>query len=514
MKNAHASAPSTAPGRGKKTVSQPKVSAEVALIREAARDQWREEVMLGHHAPERHHITTEGRLKTAYWSWKHNAHCIAIGEDIREQIASVKPGASLPIYIGSFLRHELAHALFTERDLPAVEAACKKVGFTFRTLNLFEDARIEQAYRDAYGIPFKWLCHEEIPKSDEPAAAMFCLIQCEGDQQVDWLESGESMKARVVHYYQRCINARTTWEVIPVVADWIKEFPDQVDNPMASFQFPLDMELALEFLLGGHKPKGAFIVVNGIPASLEPIDERAIDGPRIHEASSGEADSDQSLPLTAEQMDQAVALAERLRREFKTRRGWESTANVTRRLHTRRLALDADRIYRERTLSAISKIKIAAVLDLSGSMSDEPSVAMRIMVTALSMLTARGFVEGTVTLSVNSVTETFCLPLSDKQIAKLEGYGSRENLATTFRRIEGILKDADLVMCITDGNITDGPVDVARLAQRGIKCLGVYVGTRGVNLSAWFAQYLARPSVQELIDEIGARIRPYIKGNR
>ena len=98
----------------------------------------------------------------------------------------------------------------------------------------------------------------------------------------------------------------------------------------------------------------------------------------------------------------------------------------------------------------------------------------------------------------------------------LEGFGSSENLAATFRTIEPILVDADLVICITDGHITDGPVDVERLARRGIKCLGLYVGedSEQANLSKWFAQYLARSSVKELIDEIGARIRPHIKSNR
>lgn len=513
-----ATATTVAPRRRRAAVPRTpatKVDPLVASIRRSVESHWQDEVMLGRTATERHHVVTREGVNTGYWSWKGDRHSVTIGEAIRETKPNIK---GKDAYIGAYLRHELSHALWTERDLEKLDQHCKRAGIPFRLVNLFEDARIEHKYREVYKTPFNWLDHEVMPPSDKPGAAFFALIQAEGAMLHEWkdLPAGD-FRVRVAHYYERTIAAADSWEVLRIAMDWKKEFPEACDERSLP-QFAFDMLMSLQVATGAiDDTKGVCILVDGDGkpgrGQKEESEERKGSNRDAEASNAINLDRKGEHPLTPEQMEQATMLANRMSAEFVTRKGWSSTETATRRLNTRRLALDSSSVYRARTEARSGKIRIGVVIDLSGSMSGGPSEFARVVLTALAILSSRGHADGFVTLSSARGHETFGLAMSDGQIAGVEGFDYAEGLQSTFRRMESKLKQCDLVMCLTDGNITDGPVDVARLKAAGVSCLGLYVGAEdnARRLTSWFAQSLCRPSIQEVIDEISIRIRPFIR---
>jgi hypothetical protein len=124
---------------------------------------------------------------TACWQYRDGRHRIAVLSGLRfaaDGLAEVPAGAApfddyktrvKPLYAAfarAAVRHEVGHARFTCRDNARVVAELRRVGAPFRLFNLFEDVRIESLERKDRG-PFRWGKYQKIPTETADPRAWF-----------------------------------------------------------------------------------------------------------------------------------------------------------------------------------------------------------------------------------------------------------------------------------------------------------------------------------------------------
>jgi hypothetical protein len=72
-----------------------------------------------------------------------------------------------------------------------------------------------------------------------------------------------------------------------------------------------------------------------------------------------------------------------------------------------------------------------------------------------------------------------------------------------------VLKKADFNFCITDGHITDMPIQKKYYNAKGIETIGVYVGDQkySENLLKWFDKSVLRGSLNDLANEMVVKLK-------
>jgi hypothetical protein len=237
---------------------------------------------------EKHEVRVKPNFDTACWSYL-PPHRIYVGMGIVARAKTTLSQAHLEGYVKSHVRHEFAHAHFTERDMRAVKKGLKKIKAPFQLFNLFEDARIEARYREEAEYQFDWLVYEDFMYSSQAESLLFAAIQAEGDTEkvVRFLETADiaalrkkqhdeakaaqekllaslasrpetaaaallmgtselvgpptpveveraqalARFARVQAYYQRIIEALDTSQLYPILEEWMAEFGRRESAP-------------------------------------------------------------------------------------------------------------------------------------------------------------------------------------------------------------------------------------------------------------------------------------------
>jgi hypothetical protein len=149
------------------------------------------------------------------------------------------------------------------------------------------------------------------------------------------------------------------------------------------------------------------------------------------------------------------------------------------------------------------------VCDMSGSMSGYHERAMMQIVGIFSDLAKSGHVKGKVVLSLPSGSMIFDLPLKEETILGLRTTFGTEGYAKTLMTSAPFLKKADFNFCITDGCITDRPIDTRALKAKGVETIGLYVGDESYqeSLLQWFNKQIVRRTLDELVNEMIVRLR-------
>jgi len=203
--------------------------------------------------PRRHlWLKLSQELSTAAW----RLHCCGAQEvhEIRIGVHFARPCAEriqgqprkLQRYCEALLRHECAHGMFSETDLDAIAVECKNVGLPFGLLNLLEDARIEHLERERSRDPksgkvwrFHWWCFTPSPvETARPGQYFWSLVNREASSWKRYSAGAPrwigkvGVDARVRdYYYHNAIHAKTTRELIPLGAEYMKEFPVPAKKP-------------------------------------------------------------------------------------------------------------------------------------------------------------------------------------------------------------------------------------------------------------------------------------------
>ena len=217
--------------------------------------------------------------------------------------------------------------------------------------------------------------------------------------------------------------------------------------------------------------------------------------------------------LAQSRIDEVNYLAAKLLKSFRGHDGKECSTNPSKRLKARKICEDnSDKIYVKKQFIGGKKIdNINFLVDMSGSMSGEPINNGVQILGVFNKLAKQKYVTGHIIYSDNKGYTTLELPVPDEQLYKLTNAGgSAEGLHKNMMANEQIIKDSKVLFCITDGCITDQPIDKNFTKKNHIQSIGVYVNDvediekYTGSLNKWFDKSLVRRTVPELIDKICA----------
>lgn len=212
-------------------------------------------------------------------------------------------------------------------------------------------------------------------------------------------------------------------------------------------------------------------------------------------------------------MSHINAMANKLIKSFKGYMGKEARINPTKRMKNRAICSDyAEKIYITKKAKGGKKLdNINFLIDMSGSMGGEPVKNMVEILLVFNRIAQQGFLTGTIFYSESSHRCKITLPTQDKVINEIYRVGGSEGLADTIKHYMDVIKDSNIMFCITDGCITDTPIDKNLYAKYKFKTVGVYVNKDAKDLTEysgslnrWFDMSLVRRTTPELIDKLVA----------
>lgn len=471
-------------------------------------------------------------MSTACWHYEKGGasgparHIITFGENLAN---NKREGCDLGDYAKAYHRHEAAHSLWTERDLVALNQKCESAKIPFGLLNIFEDARIEQKWRDEFGDKFEWSHYEEIKPVDgagelsqRAIGAFQAMIQCEGDPTLlaDVLKDVPEAKEIRETFYDRAIGARSASELIPLMQEFV-----------GKYGLPKNME---------QSQGGARATAGDMKAGLSIATDAKMKAELIRSEKSSEREGEGGIGEKTEiqtykrggvltenphgEIDKAMVgrLVKIFQGVFRTGPQRYKRETPSKRISVRDFALERPKIYRAVEHAALMRSKTNVVFDCSGSMQSGggpgmmyPYVAGRHLVLAMAELARAGQIEGNLILSV--VTEkkearhqSIALQDVTEAVAlKIGAYGHGEGLKNAMDSNATQLIAGETALVITDGNITDDPIDRALWHRRGVFTLGCYVGSadRCPRLRNWFDAPMCRATPENLALAIAQAIR-------
>lgn len=206
--------------------------------------------------------------------------------------------------------------------------------------------------------------------------------------------------------------------------------------------------------------------------------------------------------------------ANQLLKAFRGSKSKEKTITPKKHINAKSLATDSDRFYVNKKAPKGKYIDFNLVIDMSGSMSGSPIKNAVSMIYIFNKLAQLGYVEGHVIYSSTRTHEVVKLGSADSLILGINRVTSSEGLAETVDEQVDILKNKNLI-CITDGDIVDRPIDKQFWRKHKIVSTGVYVNEAvkdpldySGSLSKWFDHSLVRQNLEEMIQllvKIGIR---------
>lgn len=522
-------------------------------------------------------VYTNPKFDTACWMFVNNSgtsgrHQIYFGEQlltnvneiVQEEIDHIGLEGSQLFYnlLSFYYHHELSHAANTERDLKKLVNHLKSVGLgnMFRLFNLMEDARIEHLKRIQAGVAFNWYQLEKPQYKfeatpDEAGFHFFKIIQHNGtyDLYIEHLQKAidekepnpleadkifakvEPLLLKVRNYFNRCLSAKDSWEIIPIMQDWLKDFPpppsesmgagDMADmsegmGQIAEGESVEDIAQALENASSevvengsGKKGKGEGPLpaeaTSPSPKSANPNVDAEVGSVKLETTGTGKVLSPNDHPVD---WVRASAIAETLKRVMQGNVRKTVSDLPSRRINLKEKLRGNPQYFSHKALKGQKKLRVWLGGDCSGSMSHGPIEGLRILMAAFNQLSHRKLVEGEVVLSAvggygsynGSIHEKMSFPLATEFITRTDAWAGAEGIEGTIRANIKSMRNSDLCFMFTDGCINDNPVDKDELTKLGIKIIGLYVGpeenTRGMH--KWFHSVLVRDSIEELADAI------------
>jgi hypothetical protein len=436
---------------------------EEAFFDQAIRAAQMESMFFPKTLDERQNVRLKPKFNTACWAFL-PPHNTFIGTELFEK-SMVKLGLSSALqekYIANHFHHENGHAHYTIRDMNRLKGELKAIDAPFQLYNLFEDAFMEEAYRQEMGYQFEWLTMETMALSKRPESLLFALIQSEGKPAPvlecvnSWVpedtgtkatakaiglarESLNELFATVLVYYRKICAVKESLQLMPLLKKWLDEFgrppvqkPDEGDgsgsgkgkpgspgegsgpakgapNPgeaggMADLEHSAKLMTDPEYRKAFEKDAVRIGIAHttaddDIPETAErPDDEAVADDNFSPFSAQGKVLTDKSTPTD---MPRAAVLAKKLSKLFQDKVRKVSTMEPQKRISMRHVM--SGRVpYQRKDIQSKRRRKVFFVMDCSASMAQGNQFPLRegkVLITALSLLARRGFVSGYIALS-------------------------------------------------------------------------------------------------------------------
>lgn len=514
---------------GMRLQANPVTDADVLGVIRSAVQEAATEIILDDRMTEPFRASVKRDFDTACWAWTKSGHRVFVGDGILNRSRAPLSDADVRRYTASYVRHEMGHALYTERDAKAVSEELNRLKLPFGLFNLVEDARIEARYRQEAddGFTFSWLDFEELAPAPEIASeaawvnwSFFCMTQAEGD---DARLAGPSAGvgsdaasgiAAGRSFYDDAVRCKDSFEVMALARKLLDRYPElaSLNNQRCSLETGISMSgdagaaALAAFEADADAPKSKD------PAALHTADEDA------GTDESGYAGCDLlaegvNVVLDKRRVQSLAALLQKLKGGSRTHR--EYTPSPGKRLSIRHVLAGDARWHYQASTTAARKPKVLLVLDVSGSMNGSPLEEACHLVSAMSACTRQGLLSGDVLLSTTAKSGTRWmhkrLPWADHDTERLRTHEA-EGLAHNLRANEALMDAADAVYVFTDAMIGGKPIPHERYAHEGRQVTGLYCNSDRLDLedvqeamAKHFQRFVVRESVETLIDEVVSR---------
>jgi hypothetical protein len=491
--------------------------------------------------------------KTGCWTYNHHTkkHEIMISPLAYDTIATPSLGSGVrkgvPKLFTEVYEHEAAHSRFTTKNLKELNDTLKKHSIPWRLMNLFEDIRIESIWSRLRRRAFKWMTWEKYPEDVSkvtPTALLYWMKNdCSGFSRRLSRDFQTTFRVlpffnTVVKYFNRIRTSGSTENLIPVLIDWLKEFPRTSDDSITESGGLGTGDLKDAMTACGEavlhvpkKPGDEEGETTGTSKGEEMKAHGTLSSLSEEESLSGVSGDDQKREHYL-----AVRLARMLATAFKgvgTTKG--ATSRPTSKLNLRAILRKCyDLPYIGKVIGNNGVPHLSLLIDCSGSMAyyncfidREKTTSLptdragRVLLMALSILAGKRKIKCTAYLcsegGVNYKTELPIKSYAQAQLARgwssAEGFGlalspSPAHRKTSKNCFDEVSKDR-LAIIYTDGEITDNPIDRAALRERGLQTLGLCCSSidRTKNLKEHFDYYISRESLWGLADALVRLLR-------
>ena len=445
-------------------------------------------------------IRVHKNLKTACWKWDGKKHriLIGLGGGLKEKFEK------FPEYMKSFAFHEFSHSLHTPKNMESINESLRKKRIPFELYNLFEDARIEHLWRENFGRKFSWTKYEE-EKLKELMQKIRKTLESYGNYLKEWKENGFSkvlgtLASDVFFLFVQTEEVDISKELgkIKPLDKLEKDFVDTVQNYyrrviegneysvveeckrfVEEFGFPTrvlqvigngDMEISdedFEVLWEDAKDEGES---EGESGKGEVENREYREGEPIVELSSNKV----SLDWSSVERD-----VNKLIKVFRTERKRISSIFPAKKLNTKRLAFDEEKVYLREEEKKTRMKPFTVIVDCSGSM-DMMTPHQHFLVALFSELVRKLRTESYLILTKNDEAQLFKLPVSRDVIERIPYDGGSENIYGGIVRFQKYILRTKYVFVISDMVITDywdnTKVKIQELIRRGIEVIGIYKG--------------------------------------
>ncbi len=433
-------------------------------------------------------------------------------------------GLAVKIYL-----HEVAHSLWSERDLQKIREGLDSRSIPFELFNLFEDARIEARWRRDFGQRFGWTkwdppAWEETPLDELSPEAIFCsLIAAEHSraavsQLKELADAAGKLQiqrvGKILQFFRDATRLTSPYtasslDLIPLCARWRREFPRPRSKkkrwaPIAGHHHGDDFRLAAE----AAEAEGR-TVLWGESTRTRPPKKAGDPSGRKNSPDAWEAwDIDAQTTLVEKGCNRGAfdprlgnRLGPLLARSFPGGMAVVKSIAPGKRLSVRDFARGSDKIYRVRREDDSGTSRVTLVYDCSGSMWKKPHIAGLTLLQILNRLHRQEQIEACVLLTFGTGAVELELPFDPDFLNHLFPRGPFEGIEPCFEKFQDKIRRADVVCVYTDGDICDVPFDRTRWRRQGIETYGLYVGKleKMTQLREWFDYALVRSTIDQLI---------------
>jgi len=469
--------------------------------------------------------------KTACWRWEPDPsshiggrHIIDVWPGLRHVATGITDALPLRTaqvryghLVRQVLRHEAAHARFTSRDA-TLPKALRDAGVPFRIWNLLEDIRIEEVERRARGA-FRWRRAIALPAyTADPLEWLYSRKVAEG-LAIGWAGPvktavGDDARRVLSVTYINARDAVESKDLIPIAAEFLKHFPpppswpSSVPDPGDTAAGEADGKLPADDGKPGDKPDGkgtdgdAPTPAPGekpAPAKeAEPTRETASRdchgmGRKLIEWSPSTKVAREWTPERGEDpreyaprvipecwdkpldVDLIRSLAARLARTVRlvadvpSRLGEEG-----RRVYVPSVAVGDPACWLRRA-EAPGRPELVLIVDMSGSMMPLWMSGGRELILAWRHLALVGTIDLRVWLTGGTHACRLPLHAPDDVWRRLMPTKGVEAFPRTLELAREDLVWARLAVCYSDGDLTDGDIDLRVWRARGVDLVGTAI---------------------------------------
>jgi len=447
---------------------------------------------------------------TASWRFHHGKHQIVIGEDIFYKMDINSARIDKMKYLHAYLHHELAHSVWTIKDLKSINNILKGEGFSFSVFNLFEDARIEENMRQHIKKYFNWSKYEVLDIPVNALDMLFYIVQTEHNQksivklkkQID-AEAFDEFKV-VYEFYKKIIQCATSMGLVDIMREWYRQFPltqeyakvyEDQNQLFVEEAKILEDDEAFDELLYGLTNILDFSI--GVNSGANAKSTESISSSLLREYPIRSAFDTTKRDMLLAKMKKLFFISEKA----------IATRIPSKRLNIKRMASGSEKLFKQKSQPKLVKKKITIILDLSGSMH-ESIKNMRLLIDVINTMAREEIIEATLILSAEysgaEKYEIMSMPLAENTIERIHPLYAAEGLANTMNKNIDLLSLSDYVWIFTDGMIAEESINKNDFHKYNIRTHAMYIGNVDYKseMQRYFDYVICEKDVDDLANQI------------